>query len=40
MQLHPLTNFEIRKHCQNKPKFNDVYLRNNLPEIWDICNKS
>ena len=28
MLLHPLTNFEIQKYCQNKPKFNDVYSRN------------
>ena len=27
--LHPLTNFEV----QNEPKFNGVYLRNNLPKI-------
>ena len=28
MLLHPLTNFEIQKYCQNEPKFNDVYSRN------------
>ena len=26
----PLTNFEIQKYYQNKPKFIDVYSRNNL----------
>ena len=31
----PLTNFEIKKYYQNKPKFNDVYPRNNLPKIRD-----
>ena len=30
---HPLTNFEIQKYYQNEPKFNDVYPRNNLPNI-------
>ena len=31
----PLTNFEIKKHYQNEPKFNGVYSRNNLPKIKD-----
>ena len=31
MPLHPLTNFEIKKY-QNEPRFNDVYLRNNLSD--------
>ena len=35
MPLHTLTNFEIQKYYQNKPKFNDVYSRNNLPKIKD-----
>ena len=35
MPPHPLTNFEIRKHFQNKPKFNGVYSRNNLLKIKD-----
>ena len=35
MRPHPLTNFEIQKYCQNEPKFNDVYSRNNLPKIKD-----
>ena len=35
MSPHPLTNFEIQKHYQNKPKFNGVYSRNNLPKIKD-----
>ena len=26
-----LTNFEIPKYCQNKPRFNGVYSRVNLP---------
>ena len=28
---HPLTNFETRKCYQNKPSFNGVYPRKNLP---------
>ena len=24
---HPLTNFEIQKHYQNEPRFNEVYSR-------------
>ena len=35
MLPNPLTNFEIRKYYQNKPKFNGVYSRNNSPEIKD-----
>ena len=31
MLPHPLTNFEIQKYCQNEPRFNGVYSRNNLP---------
>ena len=30
MLPYPLTNFEIQNYCQNKPKFNGVYSRNNL----------
>ena len=32
MLPHPLTNFEIQKYYQSKPKFNGVYSRNNLPK--------
>ena len=28
-----LTNFEMQKYYQNEPKFNVVYLRNNLHKI-------
>ena len=35
MSSHPLTSFEIQKFCQNEPKFNGVYSRNNLPKIND-----
>ena len=35
MPPHPLTNFEIQNYYQNEPKFNDVYLRNDLPKIKD-----
>ena len=30
MLPYPLTNFEIQKYCQNKPRFNGVSSRNNL----------
>ena len=30
-----LTNLEIQKYYQNKPKFNGVYSRNNLPKLND-----
>ena len=30
-KTHPLTNFEIQKYCQNKPRFNGVYFRDELP---------
>ena len=33
MPSHPLTNFEIQKYYQNKPKFNGVHSRTNLPKI-------
>ena len=32
---HPLTNFEIQKYYQNEPRFNLVYLRDNLSRIRD-----
>ena len=35
MPPHPLTNFEIQKYDQNNPKFNGIYLRNNLSKIND-----
>ena len=35
MPPHLLTNFEIKKYYQNKPKFIGVYSRNNLPTIKD-----
>ena len=28
-----MTNFEIRKYYKNKPRFNGVYSRDNLPKI-------
>ena len=31
MSFHPLTNIEISEYYKNKPKFNGVYSRNNLP---------
>ena len=35
MLPHPLTNFELQKYYQNKPKFYGVYSRKNLPKIKD-----
>ena len=35
MPSHPLTNFEMQKYYQIKPKFNGVYSRNNLPKTKD-----
>ena len=35
MPPHPLTNFEIQRHYENKSKFNGVYSRNNLLRIKD-----
>ena len=32
MPPHPSTNFEIKEYYDNEPKFNGVYLRDNLPE--------
>ena len=29
---HPLANFEIQVYCQNEPRFNGVYSRDNLSE--------
>ena len=33
MSPYPLTNFEIQKYYQNRPKFNGVYSRNNLSKM-------
>ena len=35
MLLQRLINFEKHKYYQNKPDFNGVYSRNNLPKIKD-----
>ena len=32
MPPHPLTNFEIQRYYQNKPRFNGVFSRNNFPK--------
>ena len=32
MLPHPLSNFEIPTYCQNEPRFNGVFSRNNLPK--------
>ena len=40
MLPHPLTNFEIQKYCQNEPRFNGAYSRDNLSvEIKDGAYK-
>ena len=33
MPPHPLTNFETQKYCQNEPRFNGIYSRDNLQKI-------
>ena len=38
MPPHPSTNFEIQKHYQDEPGFNEVYSRDNLPKIKDGAN--
>ena len=35
MSPNALTSFETQKYYRNKPKFNGVYSRNNLPKIKD-----
>ena len=35
MPPHPLTNFEMQKYYKNKPKFNGIHSRNNLPKLKD-----
>ena len=35
MSPHPLINFEIQNYCENEPKFNGVYSRNNLSKMKD-----
>ena len=32
MLPHPLTNFGIQRYHQNESKFNDTYLRDDLPK--------
>ena len=31
LPAHPLTNFEIQEYCQNEPRFNGVFSKDNLP---------
>ena len=31
LPAHPLTNFEIQEYYQNKPRFNGIFSRDNLP---------
>ena len=33
MEPHLMTNFELKKYYQNKPKFSGVFSRNSLPKI-------
>ena len=41
MPPHHLTNFQIQKYYQNKPKFKGVYSRNILPKIKNkICARN
>ena len=38
LPAHPLTNFEIQEYYQNKPRFNGVFSRDNLPNNNNIKN--
>ena len=33
MPFHPLTSIEVNEYYKNKPRFNGVYSRNNLPKM-------
>ena len=33
MLPYPLANFEIQIYYQNKPKFNGIFSRNDLPKV-------
>ena len=35
MPAHPVTNFEIQKYCNNEPRFNGLYSRDNSRKIKD-----
>ena len=37
MLSHLLSNLEIQKYYQNKPKLNGVYSRNTFPKIKDVA---
>ena len=37
MPLHPLTNFETKKHYENEQKFNGLFSRDNLPKKRKDC---
>ena len=38
MPLHPLRNLEIQKYCQNEPRFNGVFSRDNITKkIKDVA---
>ena len=32
MPPYPLANFAVQKYCQNEPRFNGVFSRDNLPK--------
>ena len=38
MPPYRLTNFKIQKYYQNKPKFDGVYSRNNLHNLYVNAN--
>ena len=37
MPAHPLTKFEITEYCENEPRLNGVYSRNNLLKMIKNC---
>ena len=37
MPPYPLTNFKIKEYCENVPRFNGVYSRDNLLKTMKNC---
>ena len=34
----PLTNCQLQNYCETEPRFNGVYLRNNLHKVKDMTD--
>ena len=39
MPPHPLTNFEIQKYCENEPRSNGAFSKDNLPKKLRMGNR-